>query len=110
MGLPLPARLTAFWTWLTDDHVVFSEPGIDRVFARCTMCGRVFMHYWGCVTKEDRLKGRRVGCPCGGLKMRIAPVPFWQQAWFVLSRYVWKKLIRKDPYWDPRLALQRVEK
>lgn len=96
--------LQRFWTWLTDEHVIFSDPHVHRYFARCCGCGRVYCHYWGCVTAADRAKGRRVGCPCGSLKMRIARVPVLAQAWFVLSRLVWRKWIRREVYWDPRIA------
>lgn len=99
--------LQRFWRWLMDDHVIFTEPNLERYFARCTSCGRVFHHYWGCVTAADREKGRRVGCPCGGTKMRLCNIPVWQQAWFVCSRYVWRKLIRREVYWDPRLIVKR---
>lgn len=92
------------WQWLTDEHVIFTSSTVHRHFARCLGCGRIYCHYWGCVTAVDRAKGRRVGCKCGCLHMRISQVPFLVQAWFVLSRYVWRKLIKKETFWDPRIA------
>lgn len=98
------------WKGLADsDHVLFdaSEKGVYRYFSRCTTCGRVFMHYWGCVSAADREKGRQVGCVCGGMHMKIAILPAWQQAWFLLSRYLWRKVIHNEHYWDPRIAERR---
>lgn len=100
------AKLHNLWLVLTfrAGPVLFTTPGVERYFARCTACGRVFMHYWGCVTADDRAKGRQVGCKCGNLKMRISHLPVWQEGWFLLSRYVWRKLIRRQAFWDPRMA------
>lgn len=93
------------WKGLFDSqHVLFSVPNINRYFARCTTCGRVFMHYWGIVTAADRAKGRQVGCVCGASEMKVCKLPVWQQAWFLLSRYIWRKLVRREVYWDPRVA------
>ena len=96
------------WIWLVDDHVILADPHTERWFARCTACGRVFMHYWACVTAADRAKGRQVGCKCGNLRFRITQdLPVWMQAWFVLSRYLWRKVIKKERYWDPRMAAKK---
>jgi hypothetical protein len=99
--------LTRLWRWLTDDHVVLTDPAVERYFARCTACGRVWMHYWACVTAEDRRRGRRVGCPCGNLRCRIVVLPEWQAAWYVLSRWLWRRVLRRERYWDPRLPARR---
>lgn len=98
-------KLYYFWLLITFrvGPVMFVSPGIERYFARCTNCGRVFMHYWGCVTAADRENGRQVGCKCGGMKMRIMRLPVAQQAWFLLTRLVWRKWIRRERYWDPRM-------
>lgn len=85
------------------DHVLFSSPGVHRYFARCTTCGRVFMHYWGCVTAAHRAQGRQVGCVCGASEMKVCLLPVWQQAWFLLSRFVWRKIVKQEVYWDPRV-------
>jgi hypothetical protein len=96
--------LRELWKGFTDPaHVLFASEGGNRYFARCTSCGRVFMHYWGCVTAADRQKGRQVGCKCGGVKMRVCILPTWQQAWFLLSRYVWRKIVKQETYWDCRI-------
>lgn len=84
-------------------HVLFSSPGVHRHFARCTTCGRVFMHYWGCVTAADRAKGRQVGCKCGGTEMKVCVLPVWQQIWFLFSRYLWRKIVKQEERWDPRV-------
>lgn len=104
--MTIKQSLIRLWQVITfsTGKVMFTEPGVERYFARCISCGRVFMHYWGCVTAADRDRGRRVGCKCGGLKFRMMNIPKYQQAWFMISRYVWRKLIRKEQYWDPRLV------
>lgn len=93
------------WTWLTDDHVVGTTPGVARYFSRCDACKRVFMNYWA--IKPHNEPGR-VGCPCGGVKVRIVHIPEWQAAYYVVTRYLWRKLILRRRYWDPRIAERRV--
>lgn len=102
----MTSKLRHLWLLLTfrTGPVLFQSPNTERYFARCTGCGRVFMHYWACVTAADRQQGRRVGCPCGCMKMRITNIPVWQQAWFLFSRYLWRKLIWRERFWDPRLV------
>ena len=34
-------------------------------------------------------------------------IPVWQQAWFVLSRYLWRKVLHKELFWDPRMVVKR---
>jgi len=93
------------WKGLADpDYVIFGSDSVNRYFARCTTCGRVFLHYWGCVSAADREKGRQVGCKCGGMEMKVCILPEWQQAYFLFSRYLWRKVIKNETYWDPRIA------
>ncbi len=87
------------WQFLTDDHVVGTTPEVHRHFLRCENCGRVFMHFWGC--KEAHERGR-LGCPCGGIKARIAAIPEWLAAYYVITRYLWRKVLLRKRYWDPR--------
>lgn len=98
-------------------YVPFSVPAVqsgetryavNRYFSRCTTCGRVFCHYWGCVTAKDREEGRQVGCLCGGMEMRVCKLPTWQEAYFLLSRYLWRKVWKRETYWDPRV-IERVK-
>lgn len=99
------ALLCELWAcWRDPNRVFFSDP-YERYFARCTSCGRVFMHYWACVSREHREKRLQVGCPCGGTRMRIGNLPQWQQVWFMLSRYVWRKVVKRQTYWDPRMVV-----
>jgi len=96
--------LTRFWTWLTDDHVVLASGTAWRHFMRCDTCGRVFYHFWGCT--ED---ASAIGCRhCGGIRARMCRLPEWHAAWLVLSCYVWRKLIRRKTYWDPRMPTRKV--
>lgn len=85
--------------------MVLTTPEVARYFLRCDSCGRVFMHYWACKPANEP---GRVGCPCGGLQVRQAVLPEWQAAYYVLTRYVWRKLILGRTYWDPRMAERRV--
>lgn len=93
------------WTWISDDHVVFATPEVARTFLRCDSCGRVFMHYWACKPASEP---GQVGCPCGSRQARTTRVPEWQAAWLVLSRYVWRKLVLKRTYWDPRMPIRKA--
>ena len=97
--------LKRFWTWLSDDHAVFTSPGVSRTFLRCSSCHRIVMHYWVC--KGVGQTGR-TGCPCGGVHVCSTRIPEWQAAWFVLSRFVVRKCLLKRPYWDPRMPERQV--
>lgn len=103
--MEIKKKLRYFWAVITFNtgRVLFTDSTTERYFSRCISCGRVFMHYWGCVTAADREKGKQIGCKCGGMKFRIINLPKWQQAWFLFSRYIWRKLILKERYWDPRM-------
>lgn len=104
--------LVLLWTelrkGLTDpEHVLFQAENEQRYFARCTGCGRVFFHYWACVTAADREAGRQIGCPCGGTEMRLTNLPVWQQVYFLFSRFIVRRLIKRERYWDPRMRVVR---
>lgn len=88
-----------WWSWLWSDRVVFTTPEVHRYFLRCEGCRRVFCHYWGCKEADE---AGRVGCPCGSQKARIAAIPEWLAAYYVLSRFLVRKLILRKRYWDPR--------
>ncbi len=90
---------------MTDDHPVFTTPGVARTFLRCGTCGRVVMHYWVC--KGVGQPGR-TGCPGGGVHVRCARIPEWKAAYYVLSRLVWRKWLLGRTYWDPRMPERRV--
>jgi len=98
-------QLKRFWTWLTDDHAVFTTATVERHFLRCGTCGRVVPHYWVCKPVGDT---GRVGCTCGGIHVRQARIPEWRAAYYVLSRYVVRKLILGKVYWDPRMPTRLV--
>lgn len=95
--------MTRLWHWLTDTHVVFTSPEVQRVFLRCDSCRRVFCHYWGF---KEAHEGGRMGCPCGGIKARPCQIPEWQAAYYVLSRLLVRKLLLRKRYWDPRFPLR----
>lgn len=97
--------LRQFWTWVTDDHAVFTTPEVARTFLRCGSCTRVVMHYWVCRGVGEP---GRTGCPCGGVHVRPTRIPEWKAAYYVLSRYLVRKLLLKRTYWDPRMPERRV--
>lgn len=105
--------ITEFFSWLLRAYApprsvgvaVWSSPDVARTFLRCDGCGRIFMHYWACKLAHEP---GQVGCRCGGKQARDTQLPEWQAAYYVLSRYVWRKLILRRTYWDPRLPTRKV--
>lgn len=87
--------------------MLFTEPHIERYFMRCLGCGRILPHYRGCVTAEDRQKGHKIGCRCGGVRSRICVVPVWQGLPLLLWCYLWRKCIKGYTFWDPRMPAKR---
>lgn len=84
--------------------VVFTTPGIMRIFLGCTQCGRTVPHY--------RVYGRKVAgdCRCGNTSYRPKRLPEWQAAiWVLLVGWVWRKTILKREEWDPRMPLRARE-
>lgn len=101
-----------FVTWLATcwrppqtGAALFASADVTRDFLRCDGCGRVFMHYWAC---KPAAEPGRIGCVCGGKQARTTLLPEWQAAYYVLSRYVVRKLLLRRTYWDPRLPGRTV--
>lgn len=93
-----------FWTWWRDDHVLFTEPGVGRMFATCTSCGRVMPHYRAVYSRGER---SGIGCTCGSLKFSPANIPIWQQMWWLLIRgWLVRKVVLRKLRWDPRLPVR----
>lgn len=93
-------------TWkefFSRDYVAGTTPGVTRAFMRCKSCHAVYRHYWGCIPPGE--KGQ-IGCKCGGTLAGFARLPEWQAAWWVISCYVWRKLILKKTFWDPRMPIR----
>lgn len=89
-------------SWLGDDTVLWTTPGVDRLFCRCLGCGNVFPHYDAVYRAGER---KTIGCrTCGGVKYSPANFPTLTQAWWLLVRgwLIRKVLLRKDN-WDPRM-------
>lgn len=93
------------WRPPTVGAAALSQPEVARDFMRCTTCGRVFMHYWACKPAGEP---GRIGCPCGSREARTCLIPEWQAAYYVLSRYVVRKLVLRRQYWDPRLPCRKA--
>lgn len=104
--------MTEFVSWLSTAYApppkvataVFASDDVARDFLRCRGCGRVFMHYWAC---KPATEPGQVGCRCGGREARLTLLPEWQAAYYVISRYVVRKLILRRTYWDPRLPTRQ---
>lgn len=97
--------MTAFLKRLVDrETVAFATPGVDRIFIACDRCGRVMPHYRAYPPLDEPASGR---CVCGTGVYRYAHLPEWQAAWWVLSCYVWRRLLRGKAQWDPRIPMRR---
>lgn len=88
------------------ETAVLTTPDVDRVFIACDRCQRVMPHY--------RVYGRVVRritdglCRCGGATFRPMRIPEWRAAWWVLVvGWLWRKTIRKELEWDPRMPVRR---
>ncbi len=94
-----------FWAWLTDDHVVGTDPQVARFFMRCHSCARVYRHYWGCIPPGET---GRMGCTCGSVRASIAHIPEWQAACLLAWCFITRRLLLRKTYWDPRMPARTV--
>src|SRR5579864_3630606 len=79
---------------------------IERQFALCHNCRRVFRHWWGNMT-ADELKARGfLGCPCGGVKLDIATIPGWKACLLMVHSLLWRKWVCRRRLWDPRVPVR----
>lgn len=103
------SRLQAWYDGLgrdpnTGDRVLFSDPGVGRMFARCLSCGRVMPHYFAVFTAGER---KSLGCKCGHTKFSPANLPVYQQIWWLFVRgFLVRKLLLRRTRWDPRLPVR----
>lgn len=85
--------------------VAFTSPGMGRIFIACDRCHRIMPHYrvYGRVVKRptDGL------CKCGGALFRPRRINEVAAAWWVLVvGWLWRKTIRKEEEWDPRMPIR----
>lgn len=85
--------------------VAFTTPDVGRIFLACERCGRVVPHY---KVYAARTATSWRSCPCGHGVYRYRHLPEWQAAWWVLSRYVWRRLVCRQASWDPRVPVRGV--
>lgn len=86
---------------------MFATPDVGRVFLGCDKCRRVMPHYraYGPVT----MKGAGVCAGCGGTTFRPVRLPEWKAAWWVLVvGWLWRKTIRQEASWDPRMPIRTL--
>jgi hypothetical protein len=90
--------------WLRSDAVLFTQPGVGRMFAICLSCSRVMPHYWAVFTAGER---DGIGCRCGCLKFSPANIALWRQVWWLFVRgWLVRKVILRKVRWDPRLPVR----
>lgn len=96
--------IRAAWTWLADDHVLFTSPGVGRIFMRCDSCSRL-RPAWELVAKAGSLK--RLTCTCGSKFQRPTNLPAWRAFWWlIVVGWLWRKTVRRETFWDPRLPMR----
>ncbi len=82
---------------------------LERQFAVCSKCHRVFPHWWGNITQAEQTKRGFVGCPCGGIRLDMAIIPGWKAAQWMLYGLIWRRAIRRRRLWDPRVPIRDYE-
>lgn len=87
---------------------VFATADMGRIFIACQECRKVMPHY--------RIYGRRVTkatdgrCQCGSTTFKPIRLPEWKAAlWVVGVGWLWRKTIRKEREWDPRMPIRAAE-
>jgi hypothetical protein len=84
---------------------VFTTPGVSRIFIACDACRRVVPHYR--VYGSQRVASGR--CKCGNVQFRPTQLPEWKAAiWVLVIGWLWRKTIRKEQEWDPRMPIRQV--
>ena len=89
---------------LRDPHwVVYTTPGVGRVFLACKQCGRTVPHYQAAYSAEEATR-HRPGCRgCGHPYYTYRALPTWKAVWWVLIVGVlWRKTLMRRERWDPR--------
>lgn len=90
------------------DVALFATPEVGRIFLACQTCGRTVPHYrvYGRVG-ATKTSGR---CACGATMYRPIVLPAWKAAWWLLVvGWVWRKTMRREPEWDPRMPIRMQE-
>jgi hypothetical protein len=98
--------------WITEGPQIATPPGLLKMFCRCHGCSRVWPHWWSELTAEEfkAQKRRTLGCPCGSLKLAPCYLPTWQSVWwFCLRGWLWRKVIRQQRVWDPRMPVMMTD-
>lgn len=88
-----------------DETAVFATTSVGRIFLGCDRCRRVMPHYkaYGRYIKK-KTDGM---CRCGSTVFRPTHIPEWRAAWWVLVvGWLWRKTIRKEKEWDPRMPIR----
>jgi hypothetical protein len=88
------------------ERAVFTTDDVGRVFLGCKECRRIMPHYraYGPATK------RGVGqCKCGSTMFRPIRIAEIRAAWWVVVvGWLWRKTIRKETLWDPRMPVRQA--
>lgn len=82
---------------------------LERQFAICGKCHRLFPHWWGNMTAAEQRRRGFIGCACGGTRLDIAIIPGWKAALWMAYGLIWRRLIRRKRLWDPRVPIRDYE-
>lgn len=87
-------------------YLAFGTPGVSRVFLACQKCRKVKPHYHLYAPRGTVAKPR---CRCGSVYFTPIRISEVSAAFRVLVLgWLWRKVIRKYPHWDPRLPIREV--
>jgi hypothetical protein len=97
--------LVRLWRWLRDPNIVaFATPEVRRLFIACRQCRRIQPHYRAYPPPGSKAYDRGGQCSCGHTEFAPVRIPEWRAAWWVLAvGWLWRKTIRGETNWDPRM-------
>lgn len=90
---------------------LFTSDNIQRCFARCEKCRRVYPHWQAEIRVEEYQNGQeRVGCKCGCPKLNFDVLCGWEAFyWLMIRGYLIRHLIQHRRVWDPRIPIRMQE-
>lgn len=99
------SRLTGGAASAAPPHVALAEGDVGRVFLGCYRCRRVMPHWRAYATHPTPTDGV---CRCGATHFRPVRIPEWQAAiWVLVVGWLWRKTIRGETQWDPRMPVRQ---
>ncbi len=86
---------------LTNKYAVGASAEVGRVFMICAQCRRV-VPAWQLVSAKVK-PGDKIGCKCGTQNVRPAIISEWRAAYWVITSFLVRRVIRRERDYDPRL-------